>query len=190
MKVIVNSTPIALWQHVIQEAECACNVSLPHDLEAYVVMLMLRYMDKPQIAQEILATKLLEGLNQSVRKREASLLEVGDTCLLFSGLFPGLAAKKLVKISYFINLGRGAYTTVSKGGNDLYAMLATQFVAIMDILQTIGQNAAHSPELMPLQAYDLWNESGSRRALKILKQYTQATPFATNNNHTLFIKGK
>jgi hypothetical protein len=190
MKVIVNSTPVALWQTIIHEAEIACALTLPQELEAYVVMLMLRYMNKPELAQEVMATLLMEGLNQGASKREATLQKVGDTCLLFSGLFPGIAEKRLVKISYFINIGRGAYATVSKTSNDLYAMLADQFVSIMDILQSVGQYAHRHPDLLPIQAYDLWNECGSQRALKVLKQYTQATPFSINNNQPCIIKLK
>jgi hypothetical protein len=190
MKVLVNSTPVALWQNIIHEAEIACSTTLPDELEAYVVMLMLRYMDKPELTRQIMATQLLEGLKQHASAREASLQRVGDACLLFSGLFPGLAEKRLVKISYFINLGRGAYATVSRTSNDLYALLAQQFVAIMDILQSIGQHAQQKPQLMPLQAYELWNECGSQRALRVLKQYTQATPLSINNNHGCIIKLK
>jgi hypothetical protein len=182
MKVLVNSTPVALWQNIIHEAELANSIILSHELEAYVVMLMLRYMDKPELAREIIATKLLEGLNNTPAKRESSLQKVGDICLLFSGLFPGLAEKRLVKISYFINIGRGAYATVSRTSNDIFSLLSQQFVAIMDVLQSIGQYAQHFPELLPLQAYELWTECGSKRALKVLNQYTRAAPIVTLNN--------
>jgi hypothetical protein len=190
MKVLVNSTPVALWHNIIHEAEIACATTLPDELEAYVVMLMLRYMDKPELTRQIMATQLLEGLNQRASAREASLQGVGDACLLFSGLFPGLAEKRLVKISYFINIGRGAYATVSRTSNDLYALLAQQFVAIMDILQSIAQYTHQKPQLMPLQAYELWNECGSQRALRVLRQYSKATPISLDHNHGCIIKLK
>ncbi|MES2218550.1 MAG: hypothetical protein V4501_09080 [Pseudomonadota bacterium] len=190
MKVLVNSTPVALWQTIIHDAEIDCATTLPQELEAYVVMLMMRYMDKPELAREVIATQLLEGLNQRASAREARLQKVGDICLLFSGLFPGMAEKRLVKISYFINLGRGAYATMSRTSNDIFGLLAQQFVAIMDILQSAGQHAQQYPQLMPLQAYELWNECGSQRALRALKQYTQATPISLNNHQGCIIKLK
>jgi hypothetical protein len=176
MKVLVNSTPIALWQDIIHEAETACAATLPQELEAYVVFLLIRYMDKPELSKRIVAHQLLEGLHASLKHRDAALLGVGDTCLLFSGLFPGIAEKRLVKVSYFVNMGRSAYDAVSKTSNDIYSLLAQQFVIIMDILQSIRDFAQNVPALMPIQAYDLWNEAGSRRALRILRQYTQASP--------------
>lgn len=174
MKVLVNSTPVALWQDIVHEAETACATSLSHELEAYVVFLLMRYMDKPEISKRIVALHLLEGLH--AKERDVALLGVGDTCLLFSGLFPGMAEKRLVKISYFVNMGRSAYDAVSKTSNDIYSLLAQQFVVIMDILQSIRDFARNVPALMPIQAYDLWNEAGSQRALRILRQHTRATP--------------
>ena len=191
MKVLVNSTPAALWQNIIHEAEMANSTILPQELEGYVVMLMLRYMNKPELAREIIATQLLEGLNDSPAKRESSLQKVGDTCLLFSGLFPGIAAKRFVKVSYFINVGRDAYSTVSKTSNDIFSHLSQQFVAIMDVLQSMCQYAQHFPELKPLQAYELWTECGSKRALKVLNQYTRATPvIRRDDNDPCIIKLK
>jgi hypothetical protein len=174
MKVLVNSTPIALWQDVVHQAETACATTLPHEVEAYVVFLLMRYMDKPELSKTIVAQQLLAGLQ--ARQREQALSGVGDTCLIFSGLFPGVAEKRLVKISYFVNMGRSAYDAVSKTSNDIYSLLAQQFVAIMDILQSIRDFALNVPALKPIQAYEQWNEVGSQRALRILRQHTQGSP--------------
>ena len=172
MKVIVNATSISLWQEVIQEAEAACATPLKAELEYYLASMLIRYMNKPEIAKDILATQFLECIKQSPKQRQFALQQVGDTCLLFSGLFPGIAEKRLVKISYFINLGRCAYANISSTNNDLYDLLTQEFVALMDVLQSIRQYTPDYPDLLPLQAYDLWQEAGSQRALKVLKQYT------------------
>jgi hypothetical protein len=173
MKVLVSSTPMALWHEVLHEAESACSTTLTHELEAYLVLLLLRYTNKPEMGKKIMATDLMLGLNQGAQQRDLALQGVGDTCLLFSGLFPGIAEKRLVKISYFINIGRGAYIAISKS-NDFFSMLAQQFVSIMDILQCIRKHANDFPDLSPFQAYDLWN---------VLKQYTHANPIASYMNH-------
>jgi hypothetical protein len=179
MKVLTHSTPVALWQEIVHEAEAACETTLQHELEAYLVFLLSRYINKPEIAKLTMATELMQALQSSRTTRDAALQGVGDTCLLFSGLFPGLATKRLVKISYFVSVGRGAYFAISKKSNDLYDMLSQQFVSIMDILQSIRLQTQNHPDLMPLEAYDLWNDAGSKRALKVLKQYSKATPVST-----------
>ena len=98
--------------------------------------------------------------------------EVGDHCLLFAGLFPRAAEKRLVKISYFVGLGQGAYSTISQCTDDLYGLLALQFVVLTDVLQSIRQGY----DLLPLEAYEQWNDTGSQRALRILQEYTKSTP--------------
>lgn len=176
MKLLVNSTPIALWHDIIHDAESSCAVVLQEELESYLVFLLVRYTNKPDVVKQIIATEFLESLKLTPCKKELALQEVGDKCLLFSGLFPNIAEKRFVKIGYFVNLGQAAYGTISKTNNDVYSSLSKQFVPLMDILQSIRRYSKNAPDLLPIQAYDLWNETGSQRALSVLKQYTKAIP--------------
>jgi hypothetical protein len=179
MKVLINSTTDGLWRDIIHEATGICRSNLQVELESYLVKLLVNYTTKPEVSKEIMATQFLDGAKLSPSERVVALQHVGDKCLIFSGLFPGIAEKRLVKISYFITLGRSAYNTISRTNNDLYDLLTQQFVPIMDILQSVRQYTHACPDLLPMQAYDLWNESGSQRALRTLHQYTQASPLNT-----------
>ena len=176
MKLLVNSTPTSLWYQIIHEAEAACEIPLKEEVESYLVFLMMRYTAKPEIAHHLMATDFLKGFALMPHQRQLAMQEVGDKCLLFSGLFPGIAERRMVKISYFVNLGQSSYANLSRGSDDLYCLLSNQFVALMDVLQSIRQYSDQHPDLLPLQAYELWAETGSQRALSILKQYTQAFP--------------
>lgn len=181
MKLLLNSTPTALWHDIIHDAETACALVLHEELESYLVFLLVRYTNKPEVVRQIIATEFLHGLNLSKNNKEIALQEVGDKCLLFSGLFPNMTAKRQVKIGYFVNLGQAAYGVISKKKNDVYSSLAQQFIPLMDVLQTIRRHSSDYPDLLPLQAYELWNETGSQRALSILKQYSSATPIRIIN---------
>lgn len=172
MNVVVSETSALLWQNVIQQAEERCSIKLKTELEAYLISLLIRYVNKPEVAQQVFARAFLEAMQLRERERHTSLQHVGDQCLLFAGLFPQSAQKKHVKISYFVDLGRSAYANISDRAHDLYWSLAYQFVALMDVLQSIKQY----PDLLPLQAYEQWNEVGSQRALQILQQYTRGVP--------------
>lgn len=176
MKIIINSTPVALWYDIIHDAEASCATQLAEELESYLVFLLMRYFDKPEIAKQVIATEFLKGAQMPRAARHTILQGVGDKCLLLTGLFPKVADKRLVKVSYFVNLGQSAYVGISKKRNDLYHLLSHHFVALMDILQSIRCYSEQYPDLLPLQAYDLWNETGSQRALSVLKQYTQSAP--------------
>ncbi len=178
MNILVNSTSVASWHEIIHEAEASCAIVLDEEVEAYLVFLLMRYLTKPEIAKQVIAEEFLAGLQLTARQREIALRGVGDKCLLFSGLFPNRAEKRLVKISYYVNIGQSAYGTLAKTHHDLYGSLAKQFVTLMDVLQSVRYHSSEFPDLLPLQAYDLWNETGSKRALTILKQYTHATPLS------------
>lgn len=184
MNILVNSSSIASWHEIIHEAEASCAIALNEEVEAYLVFLIMRYLRKPEVAKQIIAHEFLAGMQLSAAQRELVLQGVGDKCLLFSGLFPKLAERRLVKISYFVNLGQSAYGTLAKTQHDLYASLARQFVTLMDVLQSVRQYTRNFPDLLPLQAYDLWNETGSKRALTVLKQYTQGTPMNSKIDNT------
>ena len=167
MTLLTHHNAIALWQQTIQEAEQHCAVHLKQELETYLVSLLYQYTDKSEIVKQTLAITLLEAKNT---QNDLALQQTGDQCLLFAGLFPKLAAKKLVKISYFVHLGQFAYIELFGHLNDrVFYHLAHQFVTLMDVLQSIRT----SPDLLPLEAYEQWAEVGSQRAFNILQFYTK-----------------
>lgn len=180
MTLLLNSTPTALWHDIIHEAEATCAIALQEDIESYLVFLLMRYTQKPEFVKQIIATNFLQGIKLTRAKRKLILQNVGDHCLLFAGLFPHQATKRLVKVGYFVKLGQSAYTAISTIEDDLYSLLAKSFVPLMDVLQSIRRYSKEYPDLLPLEAYELWNETGSPRALSTLKQYTQATPTIIN----------
>lgn len=173
MSIMTHDTPTALWHKIVLEAEQTCSVMLKEDLESYLVFLLMRYINKPEFIKNIIATEFLQSLNLNPAQREVVLRDVGDKCLLFTGLFPNIAKKRLVRVSYFVKLGQAAYFRISKESNDLYGHLSDQFVLLMDILQSIRQYTKKNPDLLPLDAYDLWSDTGSQRAFSVLKQYTR-----------------
>lgn len=172
MSLLINKSSLALWYEVVKTAENRCSVALQDELEAYLISLLIRYINKPEIAKQIFATAFLKAMQLRKIERNISLQHLGDQCLLFAGLFPHVAEKHHVKVSYFVDIGQSAYIEISNTTNDLFSSLALQFVALMDVLQSIRP----SPDLLPLEAYDQWNEVGSQYALRILKEYTGGIP--------------
>jgi len=172
MPLVTRETSIALWQDVIHHAEGRCDIKLTEELEVYLISLLARYMDRPDIAQQVFATAFLESMHQQERQRTISLQHVGDQCLLYAGLFPQAAERRQVKLSYFVDLGRSAYATISHTANDLFWLLAYQFVSVMDVLQSIKKET----DLLPLDAYTQWDELGSKRAWQVLQQYSKGIP--------------
>jgi len=181
-KLILEPTAQAQWQTLLQEAQSACDHYLDETLESYLVFLLMRFADKPHctariMAEDFLGSQLLHG-----EQRADSLRQVGDHCLLFSGLFPELAERRLVRISYFVNIGRSSYRQLAevldRSWSSVYRNLSDAFIILMDILHAmrgLGGEAA----LTPLQALDLWQETGRRRCYRQVSDGGRVIPLAT-----------
>lgn len=169
MGVILQDTNLTLWNNLIKEAERECASAISHELEDYLARLLHRYLNQSDLADRVLATAYLEAMQLQHRQRAVLLQVVGDECLLFAGFFPSQTEKKHVNADYFVQLGRKAYTAVSYTANDLCGMLASHFVLLADILQTIRRE----PDLLPLEAYERWEKTGSQRAYKMLLTYVR-----------------
>ncbi len=172
MTLLTNKSTLGLWQEVIAHAEERCAIQLHQELEMYLVSLLMRHTNHPELAKQIFAKAFLKAVQLHSQERMHALQCVGDECLIYAGLFPKTAAKRLVTISYFVNLGKSAYSAISYKTNDLFDSLSIQFVSLMDVLQSIS----HSNDLLPLEAYEQWDQVGSLRALNLLKNYTHGLP--------------
>jgi hypothetical protein len=165
-QLILEPTTQAQWQTLVHEAQYACDRELDETLESYLVFLLMRFTDKPHCMSRVMAQDYLSSQAASGGERVERLRDVGDHCLLFSGLFPQLAERRLVRVSYFVNLGQSSYRQLSglldRGWSSVYQHLSEAFVVLMDVLQSM-RGLDGRPSLTPIQALDLWSDTGSRR---------------------------
>ncbi|MGB5260983.1 MAG: hypothetical protein WBO34_10740 [Gammaproteobacteria bacterium] len=178
-RLILEPTSQAQWQTLIHEAQTACDRTLDETLESYLVFLLMRFTDRPECTARIMAEDYLQSLQLQGTHRVESLREVGDHCLLFSGLFPRLAERRLVRISYFVNIGRSSYRQLSdvvgRQRAALYGHLSEAFIVLMDVLHAMRELGGQSL-LTPIQAMELWQETGSRRCLQQLSDGRNVVP--------------
>lgn len=178
-RILEQPGDVSQWQALVAEAEALSGVQLDEELESYLVFTLMRYLRRPEMTQRILALDFLEAFQCSDPQRSDALRDVGDQCLLYSGLFPRRAEKRRVKVSYYVKLGRSAYQhladSLSKTA-DLFAHLAAEFVAAMDTLQAIRVLGQQSTGLLPAQAYELWQETASRQAYAEVVRQTGGQP--------------
>lgn len=151
---------MALWYEAIQEAEAASQIVLEAELKSYLVFLLMRHVCHQELAKVFMAESFLKGLQYPPRQRESSLQQVGDQCLLISGLFPGVAEKKQVKLRYYVELGQIAYEVISRKNDDIYSSLSKQFIPLMDVLNSF-RPSLYAP--LPLEVTRLWEESAQRQ---------------------------
>ncbi len=177
-ELVIQPTTTAQWHALVSDAEYAAGYSLGEELESYLVFLLMRYTRKPQMLSRVMALDYLKQTHGSRAERGQKLKDVGDHCLLFSGLFPKHAEKRMIKVSYFVKLGRSAYQQVFENLNSrdsLYSHLSNDFVTLMDILQTmrdLQHDETHTTHLSAIHAFDLWHDTGSQHAYKTIKSMT------------------
>ncbi len=168
-ELILEPTPQAQWQALVHEAQSACDRHLDEALESYLVFLLMRFASKPHCTARIMAADYLGSQALPAEQRADRLREVGDHCLLFSGMFPQLAERRLVRISYFVNIGRASYRQLSdgldRGWSSVYSHLSEAFIVLVDILHAMRELGGVTA-LTPLQAMDFWQETGSRRCYR------------------------
>ncbi len=140
----------------------------------------MRFINSPQLANSIMGTEFLISVNRTGSLRPLALRDVGDQCLLYSGLFPGRAMRRRVRVSYYVNIGKSAYFSLATSekfsdNNNLFATLADKFVCLMDILQSMREINNPLPILDPITAEEIWHDTGSNHALQMLKKFTAKT---------------
>jgi hypothetical protein len=181
---MTHPTAVAQWHSLVTQAESAADCPLPEPLESYLVFLLMRFSARPELAGKVLALEYLNAVLARGQLQRQHLRDVGDQCLLYSGLFPHQAARRRVKVSYFVDLGRSAYQQLSarlaNSYAELYAKLAQNFVSVMDVLHALRRLDGSLPGPEPLSAYQLWADTGSPAAYKILRGHIQGLPALTS----------
>lgn len=184
-KFLIHPSCTAQWLTLIHEAQQCTSITLHEEIESYLVFLLMRFTNQPDLAASILALDFLESTQQVGSQRHKSLRDVGDKCLLFAGLFPGRAQRRRVQLSYYIKLGQSAYTTVSQDERDsvaqLFNDLSLGFIHLRDILHAVRDISKEGTEMDLWQAMDLWAETRSELAKQTLME--KAPHLLDINNH-------
>ncbi|MBT4836332.1 MAG: hypothetical protein HON94_03190 [Methylococcales bacterium] len=181
---IIEPTSMAHWHKLVSEAQFKCNQNLNEDTESYLVYLLMRYLKRSDFINNIMSTKYLEGLQAMGHVRDSRLQDVGDQCLLFAGLFPQIAEKRSLNVSFFVDLGRSAYHEIAaygvQIGDLLYQQLYQSFVVMIDILHHIRELNG-SVSLSAFDSYDLSQNVASEKSQQKLDDF--------NNNGIVCIPG-
>lgn len=165
-ELILDTSELSQWHTLVKEAESDFGQRLDEAMQSYLVFTLMRFAKNQQLNSKALAIDYLNSHHLPKKLRNDQLRDIGDQCLLVSGLYPQSAIKRQVGVAYYVDLGRSAYhhisTVTQQGIAELYQQLAESFVLLMDLLQTIRQYS--SPALEPIAALDLWHKTGSQAA--------------------------
>ncbi|MDP3558788.1 MAG: hypothetical protein Q8R79_00360 [Legionellaceae bacterium] len=136
---ILHASDVGQWYTLVHEAQSLSNHCLPENTESYLVFLLMRSSHNPTWTEGVIGVEFLDALHSVGRALQvARLKEVGDKSLLFCGLFPVKAEKK-VSLRYFQEIGKTAYLAASRrdeeSQSDLLSDLGQNFLILQDILQ-------------------------------------------------------
>ena len=73
MNLLTNTSPLVLWQDVIRQAEYECSVNLRAELETYLISLLIRYTNKPEVVKEVIATNFLQAISKHMKIKRDTL---------------------------------------------------------------------------------------------------------------------
>jgi hypothetical protein len=140
-KLILYPTDTTQWYALVNEAQAATQVILNEDTESYLVFLLMRFSHFSEWVEATVALDFLKSIHAVLPRRIELLRDVGDKSLMFSGLFPEIAARRHVHVNYFTEMGQSAYLTASElqsnERSDLYFQLSQQFINLQTILQSL-----------------------------------------------------
>lgn len=169
---ILAASELSQWHTLVHDAERDYGCQLDEAMQSYLVFTLMRFAKNQRLNSRALALDYLNACHLPQGLRSEQLRDIGDQCLLVSGLYPRSAEKRQVSVAYYVDLGRTAYHNISTSTQqsmaELYRQLADSFVLLMDLLQTIRRYSM--PALQPLAALELWQQTGSRAAFNQVSQ--------------------
>jgi hypothetical protein len=155
-KIITHQTQAAHWHELIILAQKDVKIVLDHEVEAYVVMMLMRHMCRTDLADVVLSLEYLKALELPEKSQNTQIQIVADQCLIHAGLFPDRAMRKSVSTHYFIDLGRSAYAQlmerlsfVMPSLSALYFKLCAEFNAISNVML----NMRPTPILLEMKSH-------------------------------------
>ena len=128
---------------VVKETSTTGGYELPEPIEAYIVMLLASYVDKPDFLPETFGMSLLQLKTASQAK------ELGDTCLFVAGVFPSMGERKGLKRRYYQDIGSTSYEMVAASKNpELFTALATHFNFLSNFIETTVNTSSHIQSIL------------------------------------------
>lgn len=182
-------TQQALFQDMILEAEHDAHIELPHELEAHLVFLMMRYLHGSARLSAAVALQFMEASGKRGSARIDALSDTGDVCLLLAGLFPEQARHRMVSAGYFARIGCDCYRFLADctmaSRSKMYQHLCDGFGDMLGVLRTLHHYDCHEWSGSMMDAYDLWQHTACPTAFAELCAAHGGTPMRQEQQYIL-----
>lgn len=171
----LHTPETAGWRALLIRAANDVDLALEQPVEDYLTCLLVRQIGRPTTRHAGLERGF--ALNFMADGSDQGFDDIAEQCLLFAGFFPEQAAEQMMPVSYFVRLGQEAYRRhADASGDNLYALVGSRFVKLMDVLQSLRDLDTECFCLDALSAYAQWQETGSAHAYRVLRALTGSVP--------------
>ena len=122
---------------VVKKSSATRGYDLPEPIEAYIVMLLASYVDKPDFLPEQTFGQMFFKLKTTDEAKK-----LGDTCLFVSGVFPSIGERKGISRRYYQDIGSSSYEMAAGAQHpELFTTLATHFNFLSDFIKITVNSA-------------------------------------------------
>lgn len=147
----------------IEHAQERRGQALPHEIEAYIVQLLVTYARRTQAAgrrSRALALEYLRAKGESGQAKAYALRRVGDRALYISGVAPRSLHRSPVSVRYIKGIGEAAYREVAGGGAlAVLGDIADRFDEVSETIREVIElgTSRTSPGGADARARELWS---------------------------------
>lgn len=123
---------------VIMIAEEKSSINLEHEVEAFVVHTIARYMEQPNIPTDSIGIKLMTAVSESGEIRKQHLQQIAEECLLIDGF--ELNSRRWPSKSYYSDMGKLALehrAWTNRPPELFYERVAHDFTKISRLLHSV-----------------------------------------------------
>lgn len=106
---------------------------IDYTVQTYLSYLLANYIDRPGFWKDPVALRYLE------LRSSHSAKELGDTCLVITGLFPEYGVRRGLGPEYYTNIGISSYDIAAQAtGSEILSRMSTEYVLISEFLNHIN----------------------------------------------------
>lgn len=177
MALEIVTDPKKYFQELVFAALKNQNIEASPATELYLVELMGKFMvTDDNLFGSPLAFIMMEAVEETNPGAKRTLFKnTGDLSLYTAGIFGESLSKKIVGVSYYIDMGALAYKTVASMtagyGSHMFLELSTKIEKFVSVLAEVSESTSDkTTHSTILKQYEIWMNTGSKRAEKVLKK--------------------
>jgi hypothetical protein len=172
----------------VDEAMKRQGVAAEDHTSCYVVNLLTLFARSDALYEDTEAGRGLEPLAlmfaraaeaADSQERVVALQRIGDVSLFTAGFFSDTLSTHVVDVDYYVNMGGGAYGSLSEqlrgtprgqAFGPVFDELADKFVGFVDVLNDVRESSQSNDDQDIVRLYELWLRTGSKRAKRLLRE--------------------